>query len=334
MSQLERLYRIEQMLLNAPVVSFDRMLEVLEVSRATLKRDLAYLRDRLQAPIEYDRYAGGYQLKAPRRGDRHQLPGLWFSPQEIRALLTMHRLLHELDSSGLLAPHVQPLLDRITTLMGSTQSDAAEVTARVKLMSASQHRRADLAAFEVVGNALMMRKRLRFSYEGRHRNEVTQREVSPQRLSYYRENWYLDAWCHDNQALRKFALDAVRDPLMTEDAAHELPLDEVNRQLAEGYGVYFGGPMQTARLRFSATAARWIRHERWHPQQVTRELEDGALEMSLPYSHPTELVMDLLRHGDSVEVLAPPELRHVVIERIHAMQRLYASASDGDGLIS
>ncbi len=324
MSQLERLYRIEQMLLNAPAVSFERLLETLEISRATLKRDLAYLRDRLNAPIEYDRYVGGYKLAAPRRGARHQLPGLWFTSQEIRALLTMHHLLRELDSGALLAPHVQPLLDRITALIGSTNSDAAEVTARVKLINASQHRRTDPVAFEVVGNALMMRKRLTFSYQGRHRNTVTQREVSPQRLSYYRENWYLDAWCHDNQALRKFALDAMRDTVMSEDAATELPLDEVNRQLAEGYGVYFGGTMQTARLRFNAAAARWIRHERWHPQQVTRDCEDGALELSLPYSQPTELVMDILRHGDNVEVLEPAELRQAVVEKVGAMQRVYA----------
>lgn len=323
MSQLERLYRIEQMLLNTAPVSFKRLQETLEVSRATLRRDLAYLRDRLNAPIEYDRYADGYKLTSSRRSARHQLPGLWFTPQEIRALLTMHHLLRELDSGGLLAPHVQPLLERITALIGSKYSAAAEITARVKLINASQHRHTDPAAFEVVGNALMMRKRLRFSYEGRHRNEITQREVSPQRLSYYRENWYLDAWCHDKQALRKFALDAMREPVMSEEAAHELPLDEVNRQLAEGYGVYFGGQTQTARLRFNAAAARWTRHEIWHPLQVTRELEDGALELSLPYSQPTELVMDILRHGENVEVLGPPALRQAVVERIQAMQTIY-----------
>ena len=333
MSQLERLYRIEQMLLNAPAVSFERLQETLEVSRATLKRDLAYLRDRLHAPIEYDRFAGGYKMGAPRRDQRYQLPGLWFSPQEIRALLTMHHLLRELDSGGLLAPHVQPLLERIQSLMGSGPADAEQVTARVKLINASQHRHTDPAAFEVVGNALMMRKRLRFSYEGRHRNEVTQREVSPQRLSYYRENWYLDAWCHDKQALRKFALDAMREPVMSEEAAHELPLDEVNRQLAEGYGVYFGGQTQTARLRFNAAAARWTRHEIWHPLQVTRELDDGALELSLPYSQPTELVMDILRHGENVEVLDPPALRQAVAERVQSMQALYSKPGQDSRLI-
>lgn len=325
MSQLERLYRIEQMLLNAPAVSFEDLQKTLEISRATLKRDLAYLRDRLHAPIEYDRFARGYKMVAPRRDSRHQLPGLWFSPQEIRALLTMHHLLRELDSGGLLAPHVQPLFERIQTIIGSGRADAEQVTARVKLINASQHRHTDPVAFEVVGNALMMRKRLCFSYDGRHRNEVTQREVSPQRLSYYRENWYLDAWCHSNQALRKFSLDAVRDPVMSEEAAHELPLDEINVKLSEGYGVYFGGQTQTARLRFNAAAARWIRHEQWHPQQVTQDMEDGTLEMSLPYSQPTELVMDILRHGENVEVLAPPALRQAVIARIQAMQAVYVT---------
>lgn len=332
MSQLERLYRIEQMLLNTAPVSFKRMQETLEVSRATLKRDLAYMRDRLNAPIEYDRYADGYKLTSSRRSARHQLPGLWFTPQEIRALLTMHHLLRELDSGGLLSPHVQPLLGRIKALMGSKQSAATEITARVQLITASQHRHIDPAVFEVVGNALMKRQRLRFSYEGRHRNEVTQREVSPQRLSHYRENWYLDAWCHEKQALRKFALDAMRAPVISDAAVKEIPLDELKLQLAEGYGIYFGGPPQTARLRFNAAAARWIRHERWHSQQTVRELDDGALEMSLPYHQQTELVMDLLRHGENVEVLEPPELRQTLVERVRAMQQLYDDRSENSRL--
>ena len=78
---------------------------------------------------------------------------------------------------------------------------------------------------------------------------------------------------------------------------------------------------------------RWIRHERWHSQQVTRELDDGALEMSLPYHHQTELVMDLLRHGENVEVLEPAELRQAVVERVRAMQALYSGQSQDDRLI-
>lgn len=329
MSKLERIYRIEQMLRDRSEATFVQLQQTLEVSRATLRRDLAYMRDRLNAPVEYDRFAGTYKLTTSRR---QQLPGLWFTPQEIRALLTMHHMLSKMDSGGLLSPHVQPLLDRVREALGSKLYTASDITARITLITASQHRQIDPVTFDVVGNALMTRRRLSFSYEGRHRNEVTQREVSPQRLSHYRENWYLDAWCHERQALRKFALDAMHDPVMSDEAAHEMPLDELKLQLSEGYGIYFGSPVQTALLRFNAAAARWIRHERWHRLQVTRELDDGGLEMSLPYHQQTELVMDLLRHAENVEVLAPPELRQAVIERIHAMQGLYGRNRDG-GLI-
>jgi predicted DNA-binding transcriptional regulator YafY len=323
MSQLERLYRIEQMLRDRSEVTFLQMQETLEVSRATLKRDLAYLRDRLHAPIEYDRFAGAYKLSPAARGQVHQLPGLWFTHEELRALLTMHHLLQQLDTGGLLGPHVRPLIERIQALMGSGPGGVEEVTARVRLIADSQRRQGGLESFEIVANALLLRKRLSFDYQGRHRGELSRRTVSPQRLSHYRDNWYLDAWCHEREALRKFALDAMSGAVMSEQAALDLLLDEVNRELAQGYGIYFGGETRTAVLRFNASAARWVRHEQWHPQQTLREDADGSIEMSLPYLQPTELVMDILRHGENVEVLAPSELRASVVERLAAAARQY-----------
>ena len=60
MSNTERLYRIESLIRRRGYVSFDDLMSELEVSRATLKRDIAFLRDRMGAPIEYDRFHGGY----------------------------------------------------------------------------------------------------------------------------------------------------------------------------------------------------------------------------------------------------------------------------------
>ena len=106
MSQLERAYRIDQLLNDRGVVSFDDLLHALEVSRATLRRDLAYLRDRLNAPIVHDRVAGGYRFKhlTQTTARPYELPGLWFSAEEIHALLTMQHLLANLDTGGLLGP--------------------------------------------------------------------------------------------------------------------------------------------------------------------------------------------------------------------------------------
>ncbi len=324
MSQTARLYRIEQMLRNRQSVSFKELLEALEVSPATLKRDLAYLRDRLNAPIEYNHFTKGYQLVAPARGQKYELPGLWFTPEEIRALLIMHKMLNELDSGGLLSQHIAPLINRITDMMGTSLADAKTVISRVKLMAASQKRKFHLAAFEVVGNALMMRKRLRFEYHGRHRNVITERTVSPQRLTYYRENWYLDAYCHEANAIRKFAVDAIHEAVMTEDRAKDIPSRTLSEFLAEGYGIYAGGRAQVAVLRFNADAARWVRHETWHARQTLVDHPDGSIEMQMPYVQANELLMDVLRHGENVEVMAPAELRRQLAVRLRAAAKIYA----------
>jgi predicted DNA-binding transcriptional regulator YafY len=109
MNQTERLYKIEQMLSESQVVPIATMLERLEVSRATFKRDLDYLRDRLNSPIVWDREKGGYRFESrPAAVRKHELPGLWFNSSEAYALLAMQQLVKEIEP-GLLAGQVEPL---------------------------------------------------------------------------------------------------------------------------------------------------------------------------------------------------------------------------------
>ena len=68
MDRTERFYKIDQLLKDSKVVTFARFQEALGVSRATLKRDLLYMRDRFNAPIEFDRAANGYRFGKPRAG--------------------------------------------------------------------------------------------------------------------------------------------------------------------------------------------------------------------------------------------------------------------------
>ena len=116
-------------------------MDELGVSRATLKRDLEYLRERLDAPIVYDRFANGYSMRPDARDQRqvrHELPGVWFSEREIHALLTMHQLIQGLDEDGVLARHLQPLLDKLHGMLGASDAEAGELMKRVKIMSAAR----------------------------------------------------------------------------------------------------------------------------------------------------------------------------------------------------
>jgi predicted DNA-binding transcriptional regulator YafY len=319
-----RLYRIETLIRAKGCVSFQVLLDELEVSPATLKRDLEYLRSRLGAPIEYDRDANGYRFGRAYAGPRHELPGLWFDEAELYSLLTAQQLLAGLDSDGLLSRHLQPLLDRIQQLLGSGEgTEAAErVMKRIKIVTALR-RPVPSKFFERVSAALLARQRLQLRYLTRGRGELGEREVSPQRLVHYRNTWYLDAWCHRVDALRRFALDAIEEARVLDRKARDVAMKRVQEAMDAGYGIYAGGEQRWAVLLFNAQAAMWASREEWHPQQQGRWLDDGSYEMRLPYVDDTELVMDVLRQGDQLRVLSPPELVQAVKARLQAAAAMY-----------
>jgi len=324
MANTARLYRIETLIRARGHISLQALMDELEVSRATLKRDLEYLRSRMGAPIEYDAFVGGYRFGAAYAGSKHELPGLWFDESELYSLLTAQQLLSSLDSDGLLSRHLQPLLDRIHHLLASGQSEgtAAALMQRVKIVRA-QRRPVPSRFFERVSVALLSRRRLHLRYLTRARREVSERDVSPQRLVHYRSTWYLDAWCHRVKALRRFALDAIEVAVVLEEAAKEVALSAVGKAMDAGYGIFAGGKRQWAMLRFDPKAAQWASCEEWHPEQSGAFNEDGSYEMRLPFVDENELAMDVLRQGEQVEVLGPAGLRDAVARRLRAAAAIY-----------
>jgi predicted DNA-binding transcriptional regulator YafY len=308
MDRTERFYKIQLLIHRHKVVSARRIRDELEISPATFKRDLEYLRSRLNIPIVWDRDASGYRLDP--KAAAQELPGLWFSPEEIYALLTMKRLLESLEP-GLLGPHVDPLLRRLTAALGSQEHPAAEVAERIRILHMAR-RALPLKHFQTVARALLERRQLALVYYTRARDEQTHRIVSPQRLVHYRDNWYLDGWCHLRQDVRSFAVDAIRAAEILDEPAREVAADELDELLASGYGIFSGRATQWARLRFTLERARWVAAEQWHPAQRASFEPDGGYVLEVPYSDDRELVMDILKHGPEVEVLGPPALRERV----------------------
>jgi predicted DNA-binding transcriptional regulator YafY len=322
MERTERFYRIQQLLRDRKIVPFAAFLDDLEVSRATVKRDLEYLRNRMNAPIEWDRESRGYRFAAPEQGTaQYELPGLWFNASEIHALLTMQHLLAHTEP-GILAPQLAPLGARLRGLLGSGDHSVEEVQKRVRILGMGSRRFAH-EDFAMVGSALLRRKRLHLRHYSRARDEVTEREVSPQRLVHYRDNWYLDAWCHWRDDLRSFAVDAIRDSEILDRKAREIPESTLNKVLGAGYGIFSGRRVRWGRLRFTRERARWVATEEWHPRQRGCFEADGSYVLEVPYSDDRELVMDILRHGPEVEVLGPAPLRKAVRERLAASLSRY-----------
>jgi len=330
MGSLERIYQIDQILGAQRVVTSAALMERLGVSLATLKRDLTYMKDRLHAPIRYDRSVNGYRYDdaEKRIGPQFDLPGMWFSAEEIHALLTMQHLLANLDSGGLLGPHIQPLLSRLSSLLGTGDGSAEEIQKRIHIETVGA-REFQLDHFQIIGSALISRKRLIIRYHARGTDEVTEREVSPQRLVHYRDNWYLDAWCHMRHDLRAFAVDAIKLAQLLDLKAKDIDEKRLDKVLGSGYGIFSGDQVTWATLRFTPERSRWVSKERWHTLQRSKMNPDGSYELKVPFNDHRELIMDILKYGEDCQVLEPAGLVEKVLAQVEQMQQIYLKKKRG-----
>ena len=320
MSKLEKIYHLHEILkARRTPISRQDLMERLACSQATLYRLIASLRDELGAPVEqdpdtrffyYDRQLGSFEL-----------PGIWLSAEQIGALVTARDLLARVQP-GLLDEELGSLRERISSLLAERGLDQASSHRFIRIVHQAG-RPAPRDVFRVALAALTGDRQLHMTYRSRTSDEAIERTVSPQRLTSYRENWYLDGWCHLRQGLRSFALERIDRPEMLDEPRQVIPEDQLNSHFQAAYGIFAGPAADEAVLRFSPRMARWVADERWHSRQQGRYLDDGSYELTVPFGRSEELVMDLLRYGPEVEVLAPDGLRTAVRTRLSRALAIY-----------
>lgn len=321
MSKFDRVLELHQLLAaRRRPVSMDEIRQALDCSDSTARRALRYLRDRLDTPLEYDHERNGW-LYTGKMASRYEIPGLWFSPEELYALLVSHHLLNELQP-GWLSRYIDPVKDKIEALLKKHGDTTPDIARRVRILQMAA-RPADLQAFRRFATALLERKRVRVLYHGRERDAITERVISPQRLVYYRSNWYLDAWCHLRRGLRSFSLDRLHLVDVCDEPAKDISDAALDQHYASAYGIFAGTPTHKAVLHFTPDAARWVVDEQWHPQQQGEVQRDGSYVLTVPYSDERELVMDILKYGPDVEVRGPKRLRAAVAARLAAAAGRY-----------
>jgi len=319
MDRLQRIYKLHQAVSSRRhPVSCQTLQDDLECSRATVKRIIQEMRLYFNAPIEYDRSHNGYYY-ALSDGQTFELPGLWFSETELYALLTTQQLLAHVQP-GLLDTQLKPVKERIEQILaagnlGKSHLGSEEISKRVRILRMTG-RNVALECFQTVAGALLQRNSLNINYHGRGNDQTSQRDISPQRLIHYRDNWYLDAYCHTRNALRSFAVERITAAKALPQRCRDVPEKQLDAHYASSYGIFAGKPKHTAVLRFTPERARWVADEHWHPQQQSLLLGDGSYELRIPYSDPRELVMDILKHGADVEVISPESLRNAVAEHL------------------
>ncbi|WP_054762015.1 helix-turn-helix transcriptional regulator [Methylomonas koyamae] len=216
---------------------------------------------------------------------------------------------------GQLRDHLQKLLDR-------SPGVKTPQLGRIKILSQAYRSRND-DLFLTLVQALFNQHRLRIHYHARSDDLTSERLVSPQNLVLYKDNWYLDAYCHQRQEPRTFALDRIRSATASGEAAQLLDPDALQQHFGSSYGIFAGTPEHTAVLNFSVKAGRWVADETWHSQQESEWLTDGRYQLRIPFNRHEELLMDVLKYGAEVEVVEPGFLRELVRQEAEKLQAVY-----------
>ena len=237
-------------------------------------------------------------------------------------MLTARQILANVQP-GLLQEELDNLQQRMSQLIDAEGLDVSAHPERIHIRH-DAGRPVPGRLFEDLLQALFSGRRLAIRYHGRRRNEISEREVSPQRLTSYRDRWYLDAWCHGAEGLRSFAVERILDVELLDEVSETISADDLHGHFDQAYGIFSGPAEHRARIRFSAEAARWAAEEQWHPEQETAFRGDGTMELSLPFGSSRELVMDILRYGSDAEVLAPEFLRQRLADEIERMRAAYS----------
>lgn len=323
MNRAERIFRLHQHFKSSHPIALAELMDALAASRATLIRDIGYMRDFMAAPVVYDRDRNGYWYD--RNSPNFELPGLWFNQSELHALLASEQLL-EAVNPGLLGPSLGPLKARIRGLLAQSGHGSDTVGSRILVRTVAA-RPVDNESFGHVAAAVLDGTQLDFTYHGRERGTATRRRVHPYRLIHYRDNWFLIAWCEVRADLRTFSLDCIADIEPSAQPSRAPDETQLARHLNATFGIFAGEARAWAVLRFSPHRARWVADERWHADQIG-QWTGTHYQLQVPYSDPRELIMDILKYGPEVEVLAPDELRRAVTERLREAAKMYESRDD------
>ena len=322
MDNIDHIYALHTLISNSNTpLTKQSLVNELGCSAETVEQLIKDMRQHLNAPIIYNSKTKGYSYDTS-VNPQYELPGLWFNASELYGLFASYQLLSEIGP-GLLESHIAPIKEKLESLLESRSMQKGDLEQRIRIIKMAA-RKPDPKHFSIVATALLMRKQLDIKYAGRDRNKTTERIVSPQRLVHYRDNWYLDAWCHLREQLRTFAIDRIESSRLVNSNAIYVDETTLNDHYKSSYGIFSGTATNKAVLKFNPTVAKWVAEEQWHPEQHGQFNLDGSYELEIPYRDARELMQDILKFGPDVEVLKPERLREEIKARLKKTNALYS----------
>jgi predicted DNA-binding transcriptional regulator YafY len=290
--------------------------EQIGVTRRTIRRDIDYLRDQLNAPIEFDGVRNGYYYTEP----TFRLPFPQLTQGEMLSLYLSERMMRQFRGTPF-EPDLRQTIAKLSELLPDGASVRLEAIADLLSVLPAVQADYDPELFSAVMRAVVGRRRLKMVYWTASRNVTTSRLFDPYELSLVDDGWYAFGYCHRATKIRMFAVQRVRSVSETGET-FDRPADfRAGDHMKGSFRAMRGEGSYDVVLRFGSQAAGWIREKQWHPSQMCEEQPDGSLIVRFHVNELLNVRRWAMYWGADCEVMAPPELREQIMHEVRQIVR-------------
>jgi proteasome accessory factor B len=315
---LERMMKIHDQLRENKYPNATGLAKLIEVCTKTIHRDIEFMRDRLNLPVEFSQKHNGYWYTEPVAN----FPTVQVTEGELVALYVAEKALAQYRGT----PFEKPLhaaFQKLTRGLSDTISFTWDNLDQAISFRSIGTTTADLQQFETVSRAVVRSEEIEFEYQKLNNSRHERRQVRPYHLGCVENQWYLFAFDLNRQQMRTFVLSRMRAVKATGHRFRRPPEFSVSELLAGSFGVFSSDRTYLVRIQFDRFAAQLVRERRWHPTQKLRDLPKGRLELAMKLGSLPEVQRWVLSWGEHARVLAPRELQKSVRDSAGQVAKMY-----------
>ncbi len=294
----------------------------LEVTTKTIQRDLEFMRDRMNLPLEYVAAHNGYVYTE----EVDSFPTLQISEGELFALLVAEKALQQYRGTPFEKRLVGAFRKLARSLPDTVSLNLAEWEQSISFRTTAEPV-LNLPVMDTLAKAVQKRRQLLISYRKPASRKPEERVIDPCHLANVNGDWYLFAYDHLRNAVRTFVPARIQSAEPTGKTFTPPAKFALEKQLRDSFGIHSRDGDYAVVLRFTELVADYIREKRWHPSQELVELPDGMVELRLRLGSLQEVERWVLGWGGAATVIAPPEL---VASVRAAAERILAGGGAGE----
>ena len=300
---LERMLRIHDALAERRYPNSSTLAASLEVNPKTILRDLEFMRDRMNLPIEWDARNRGFHYTE----SVEAFPTMKITEGELIALLVAEKALHQYRGTPYEDRLVAALRKLEQALPETVSLNLADLNHTISFRTTAEPV-VNLPIMETLFRAAQEREQLRLSYKKPGAKQAEDRVVDPYHVANVNGDWYLFAFDHTRNAIRTFAPVRILGAKLTGKTFARPARFQLDQQLRDSFGVHSREGEFDVVIQIEESISDYIREKRWHTSQELRELADGRLELRMRLGSLQEVQRWVLGRGGGARVIGPPEL--------------------------